>query len=141
MATPTPQGKLFRDQHAPQDTIAINGRCVVRTHDGYRVLLVAGLPLAHYAVGDRMAEAHAMVSLVEQGWADQIEVARAFGCSTRTLRRNQRCFEEGGLVALGRSGGYPKSRARLRSARRRAVSRLKAEGLSARAGARGGASV
>ena len=30
--------------------------------------------LAHYAVTDRMAEAHAMVSLVEQGWANQIEV-------------------------------------------------------------------
>jgi len=33
--------------------------------------------LAQYAVGDRMAEAHAMVSLVEQGWADQNDVARA----------------------------------------------------------------
>ena len=48
-----------------------------------------------------MAEAHAMVSLVEQGWADQNDVARAFGCSARTLRRDQRRYEEGGLAALG----------------------------------------
>ena len=56
---------------------------------------------------DRMAEAHAMVSLVEQGWASQNEVARAFGCSVRTVRRYQRRFEEGGLAALGRTERLP----------------------------------
>ena len=40
--------------------------------------MVSGIVLAQYALTDRMAEAHAMVSLVEQGWADQNEVARAF---------------------------------------------------------------
>jgi hypothetical protein len=29
------------------------------------------MPIAQYAVGDRMAETHAMVLLVEQGWADE----------------------------------------------------------------------
>jgi hypothetical protein len=62
--------------------------------------MVAGVVLAHYATGDRMAEAHAMVSLVEQGWADQSEVARAFGWSARTVRRDQRRYEDGGLAAL-----------------------------------------
>jgi hypothetical protein len=38
-------------------------------------VLVANMPIAHYAVGDAMAEAHAMVSLIDQGWADQIEAA------------------------------------------------------------------
>jgi len=38
-----------------------------------------------------------MVNLVEQGWADQNDVARAFGCAVRTLRRQQRPFEGGGL--------------------------------------------
>ena len=41
-----------------------------------------------------MAEAYAMVSLVEQGWANQNDVAQAFGCSARTVRRDQRRFEE-----------------------------------------------
>jgi len=49
-----------------------------------------------------MAEAHAMVSLVLNGYADQNEVAHAFRCSTRTLRRQQRRFETGGMNALGR---------------------------------------
>ena len=46
--------------------------------------------------------------LVEQGWASQQEVARAFACAARTVRRHQRRFEEGGLAALGRTGGIPK---------------------------------
>ncbi len=64
-----------------------------------------------------MAEAHAMMSLVEQGWADQNDVARVFGYAARTLRRQQRRFEEGGLAALGRHGGYPLGRPRLATSR------------------------
>ena len=133
MAGPTKQGELFGEEHAPDGTIAINGRCLARTRDDYRVVVVAGVPLAHYALGDRMAEAHAVVSLVEQGWADQTEVARAFGCSPRTVRRFQRRFEAGGLAALGGRSGYPKGRRRVRAARVRVVHRLKSEGLSNRA--------
>jgi len=44
---------------------------------------VSGVVSAQYAVEDRMAEAYAMVNLVEQGWATQQEVARAFACSAR----------------------------------------------------------
>jgi hypothetical protein len=36
--------------------IAIHARCLVRTQDGHRAVLVAGLPIAHDAVGDAMAE-------------------------------------------------------------------------------------
>ena len=36
-----------------------------------------------------------MVNLVEQGWADRNDVARVFGCSSRTVRRCQRRFEDG----------------------------------------------
>ena len=39
-----------------------------------------------------------MVSLVDQGWADQNEVAETFGYSVRTLRRDQRRFEPGAVV-------------------------------------------
>ncbi|MDO9555733.1 MAG: helix-turn-helix domain-containing protein, partial [Atribacterota bacterium] len=48
-----------------------------------------------------------MVSLVLCGYADQNEVARAFGCSTRTLRRHQHRYEVGGMSTLGRSSGRP----------------------------------
>lgn len=71
-----------------------------------------------------------MVSLVQQGHAEQNEVARAFDCSTRTIRRYQERFTAGGLPALARTNGYPKGRPRLPLSRNRIVTRLKAEGRS-----------
>ncbi len=87
----------------------------------------------HYAVGDRMAEAHAIVNLVTSGWATQVEAAGAFGCATRTVRRNLERFEAGGLSALGRQRGFPRGVVRVGSRRDELVSRLKGEGLSNRA--------
>jgi len=133
MFGPTKQERLFPDTAGDEHVVVLNDRCVVRTQDGLRIVLVAGVPLAQYAVGDRMAEAHAIVSLVEQGWADQNDVAHAFGCTSRTVRRHQRRFESGGLGALDRHAGFPKGRARVTSSRVRVVSRLKAEGHSNRA--------
>ena len=127
--SPVPED-LFPDTRNPDGTSVLNDRCVVQTRDGYRAVTVAGLSLFHYAVTDRMSEAHAMVSLIDQGWADQNDVARVFGCSVRTVRRNQRRFEEQGLRALGHGRGFPRGRSRLGSARRRVVQELKAQGHS-----------
>ncbi len=91
----------------PFNTVAINGRCTLRREGRLRVVSVAGLPMHHWTDGDWMAETYAMVSLVRCGYADQNEVARAFGCSTRTLRRCQRRYEAGGMSMLGRSSGRP----------------------------------
>jgi transposase len=88
------------------------------------------MPIAQYAVGDRMSEAHAMVSLVDLGWADQNDVAKAFGYSARTLRRYQQRFAEGGLAALGRPNGCPRGLARLAASRRSRIQHLKAQGCS-----------
>jgi len=121
---------LFPEVRNPHGTCVINERCLIKTQDDYRVVSVSGVVLAQYAVSDRMAEAHAMVSLVDQGWADQNDVARVFGCSVRTLRRHQRRFEEGGLAALGRVAGYPCGRARLDGSRCRLVHQLKGQGHS-----------
>lgn len=129
------QSDLFpvQDLCPPSGTVPINARCTLRTKDGDRAVLVAGMPIAHYARGDRMAEAYAMVTLVDQGWADQVEVARAFGYSTRTVQRMQRRFDDGGLPALGRSPGCPKGLRRARAGRLRRVHELKTQGLSNRA--------
>lgn len=132
MNSPPPPGELFPAPTAADGVVSINDRCQLRTKDGRRAAIVVGIPLAHYAVGDRMAEAHAMVQLVTQGWADQNDVARAFGCAAHTLRRQERRFEGGGLPALGRPGGYPKGRPRLSRSRLRTVQRLKSQGLSNR---------
>jgi transposase len=131
MSTSTGQGTLFGAESVG-DMVVINGRCVLRAMGAHRAVMAAGLRLAHFAVGDGMAEAHAMVSLIEQGWASQLEVARAFGCTARTVRRHQRRFEEGGLAALGRKSGYPQGRSRLPVTRTQWVNRLKADGLSNR---------
>ena len=122
----------FPQARNPEDLRVINSRCLVRSQDDYCVVLVSGIVLAQFALTDRMAAAHAMVSLVEPGWANQHEVARAFGCSVRTVRRHQQRFEEGGLAALGHAGGYPRGRARLTGARQRLVRRLKSQGVGQR---------
>src|ERR1700674_1514568 len=127
------QPALFPCPNPPDAAVAINDRCVIRTRDGHRVVVVSGVVLAQYVVGDRMAEACAMVSLVEQSWADQNDIARAFGCSVRTLRRHQRRFEAGGLAALGRPSGYPKGRGRQQRSRVRLVLRWKSAGVCNRA--------
>lgn len=119
---------LFADVGCPTNTRIINERCLIRTHDDHCVVLVAGIVLAQFHVTDAMAEAYATVQLIEQGWADQNDVARAFGCSARTVRRHQRRFESGGLAALGHRGGYPDGRPRLAGSRARLIQRLKAAG-------------
>ena len=130
MATATHREDWFPDARTPADTVLINDRCLMRTQDGHCVVLVSGIVLAQFTVTDRMAQANAMVSLVEQGWAYQIEVARAFGRSVRTVRRDLRRFQEGGLAALERTNGYPAGRTRLPAPRQKLVHKLKAGGHS-----------
>jgi DNA-binding CsgD family transcriptional regulator len=119
---------LFPDLRNPEGLRVLNERCLVRTQAGHRIVVVSGVTIAHYAVGDALAEAYAMVNLVEQGWAHQDEVARGFDCSARTVRRHQRRFQDGGLAALDRRNGYPRGRRRLRAARIGLIQRLKSQG-------------
>ena len=116
----------------PECTCAVNDRCLVRTQGGHRVVIASGVVLAQYALGDHMAESYAMVNLVDQGLAKQTDVARAFGCSTRTVRRHQRRFEKGGLAALGRSPSYPRGRVRVAGLGQRLVQDLNLRGHSYR---------
>jgi transposase len=132
MAGADRQPDLFADSVSGDGTVFINDRSVVRTADGVRVVIVSGAIMAHFAVTDRMAEAYAMVNLVEHGWAEQQEVARAFGCSTRSVRRYQDRFQSAGLTALGRTPGYPRGRKRVTVSREGVVHRLKAQGLATR---------
>jgi len=134
MTGPTPQEDLFSapSEESAERVVAINGRCQVRTRDGHRIMVVGGLPMAQFAISDRMAETYWAITLVGQGWADQKEVAAAFGCSTRTVRRAQDRFGEGGLAALGRTSGYPEGQPRLGAARVQRVNDLKAQGISNR---------
>jgi transposase len=126
------QSELFQVPPQLEEVVVINGRCQVRSRDGRRLIMVGGMVVAQYAVGDRMAEALGMVNLVEQGYAEQVAVARAFGCTARTVRRYQDRFERRGLAGLGRGAGYPRGRARLRTSRARSLLQLKGQGASNR---------
>jgi transposase len=126
------QAELFEFPAESERVAVVNDRCQVRSRDGRRLVIVSGIVVAQYAVGDRMAESLAMVNLVEQGYAEQAAVAWAFGCSSRTVRRYQERLAAGGVVALGRGGGYPRGRARLRASQGRVLLQLKARGLSNR---------
>jgi transposase len=118
---------------AASNTVVINARCSLRIEAGQRAIIVAGLPVHHYCANDAVAEAHAMVSLVDSGFAQQTEVARAFGRSVRTVRRHQTRYAEGGMAALGREEGWRRGRRRISGKRLRTIEMPKSEGTSNRA--------
>jgi len=105
MDPPAEQPELGLEHKPNPRTIPINGRCTLKKEGATHVIYVAGLPMHHWVSGDRMTEAYAMVSLVRCGYADQNDVARAFGRSARTVRRLQRRFESGGMAQLATPGG------------------------------------
>ena len=117
----------------PSDTVVINARCMLRTEQDQRVVVVGGLPVYHYCAADAVAEAYAMVMLVECGFAQQTEVARAFAKTERTVRRYQDRYGQGGMAGLGRPGGWLRGRRRISGKRLRLIGRLKGAGLSNRA--------
>lgn len=90
----------------PSATVVINGRCTLRIDGEHRVVVVAGLPVHHYSANDAVAEAYSMVVLADRGFATQTEVARAFRCSERTVRRHQQRYADGGMTALATRSGW-----------------------------------
>src|SRR5205085_12104852 len=80
-----------------------------------------------------VAEAYAMVFLAESGFAQQMELARAFARSVRSVRRYQRRYAQGGMAALGREEGWRRGRRRISGKRLRGIETLKSEGMSNRA--------
>src|SRR5215470_1467865 len=118
---------------AASNTVMINARCSLRIEADQRVIVVAGLPVHHYRAEDAVAETYAMLFLMESGFAQQTDVARAFGRSVRTIRRYQERYEDGGTAALAREGGWRRGRRRISSKRLRTIELLKSHGLSNRA--------
>src|SRR6202795_1954003 len=112
--------------------VAVFAICPDR-HSHQRVIVVGGLPVHHYRAEDAVAEAYAMVFLVESGFAQQMDVARAFGRSVRTVRRHQARYVQGGMAALGREEGWRRGRRRISGQRLRSIELLKSRGMSNRA--------
>src|ERR1700738_2619880 len=118
---------------AASNTVVINARCTLRIEACQRVIVVAGLPMHHYRAEDAIAEAYAMVFLVESGFAQQTDVARAFARSVRTVRRYQGRYAQGGMAVLCREEGWRRGRRRISGKRLRSIEMLKSQGMSNRA--------
>ena len=94
------QQALALPSPAASNTVVINVRCSLRIEAGQRVIIVAGLPVHHYCAEDAVAEAYAMVFLVESGFAQQTDVARALP---------DRCAPCGGTKGAMRRAGWRRS--------------------------------
>src|SRR6516164_9480108 len=127
------QHALALPSPAPSNTVVINARCSLRIEADQRVIVIAGLPVHHYRAEDAVAEAYAMVFLVESGFAQQTDVGRAFERSVRTIRRYQEHYGDGGMAALGREEGWRRGRRRISGKRLRSIEMLKSQGVSNRA--------
>src|SRR5512138_1405073 len=129
------QKKLLTFAPPPTGTRIVNDGVLFRTEGTRRVISVHGVVFAHYDVTDRAAEAYAMISLFESGYADQNDIARCFGYSTRTLRRYQQRVQVGGLSGLANPRGRPPVNPSDRNEERkldRTILHLKARGFSNR---------
>src|ERR1700751_896259 len=127
------QPALALSSPAPSSTVIINARCSLRIEADEHVIIVAGLPVHHYRGGDTGAEAYGMVFLVESGFAQQTDVARAFGRSERSVRRYQARYAQSGMAALGHQQGWRRGRRRIRGKRLRSIEMRKSQGMSTRA--------
>jgi len=135
MSSAPPQKELFARPTPTPGTVFVNDRVCVQTEEEQRVVFVHGIVFSHYPIEDRTAEAYAMVTLFESGYADQNDIARCFGYSVRTLRRYQEHLKAGGLSALARPEGRPagsSSGRKKKHERNQTILRLKTKGMSNR---------
>jgi len=127
------QKKLLSFPSPPPGTVFVNEHVSVRTEGTYRVVSVHGVVFTHYDVDDRVAEAYTMINLFESGYADQSDIAEAFGYSSRSIRRYQERFEAKGLGGIIRLPGRPSSSESGQGKRDRIILQLKTKGFSNRA--------
>jgi transposase len=93
----------------PEEVIIVNGRCEIHEDEGIRVAMVSGIPVARYAVGERVGEHLFVANAQLSGFATQQELSDALGLGIRTVQRIKQRFVEGGVAALEweRKGGAP----------------------------------
>jgi hypothetical protein len=95
------QGDLFPPEPGGSDVVYVNGRCQIRREGSALVVLVSGLPVAHFSDEDRPAVANAMVMLVEHGWAQQAEVnGPASRCAVHPEKSSRGPSHRGGKITM-----------------------------------------
>jgi transposase len=131
----SPDQKVLLEFCTPRSgVLVVNDRVSIHTEESRRVVLVHGVIVAHYDQNDHAAEEYAMLTLLNSGYAEQEEIASAFNCSSRSIRRYSERFESGGLPALGRGKGRPSKREQKKPDERdQTILRMKERGFSNRA--------
>jgi len=114
----------------PSRIVHINARAQLHYEGDMRALVVGGIPLLHWSIGDVVSESYAKVILVRDGFAKATEVAQAFGCNRMTVYRAQDRFDERGLVGLVPGKRGPKHARVLGEVATRRMVVLKRQGLS-----------
>ena len=97
---------IFIPMSSPSEVIPINDRCCIRQMERMRTVPVEGLPMFCCDLEDAVSERNAAVTLVNNGWAMQQEIAGALGVATSTVRRWQRRSDvQGSAVWIEKSAG------------------------------------
>lgn len=120
----------FPADESPSKIVHINARAQIHSEGDLRALVVGGIPILHWSVGDVASESYAKVILVREGFAKATEVAQAFGCNRMTVYRAEARFDEMGLVGLVPAKRGPKHARVLGEVAARRMVVLKGKGLT-----------
>ena len=107
----------------------INGVCSFSDDDSMRSVRIYDKILFHYVKADQESEKLAVVYLFREGWAQQQELAEAFGYGSSTIRTWRQRIERDGIAGLSRKKRRSPS-LKLGGTKDIAVSNLFHEGLS-----------
>ena len=116
------------EDEVPSKNIQVNASVQVHQEGLLCVMLVGGIPVHTWSVGDRAGERFAQVLLVRIGAAGPAEVAEAFDCSRMTVFRATKRFDAGGLQGLVDGERSPAQPRVLGGAQERRMLALKQQG-------------
>ena len=120
---------LFPASSSPETYI--NSLCHIYDEGQHRVVMVGGLPMFRYDLGDRAAEAVVVAQMLEAGFAQPGQLAVALQRGVATIHRYRQQYLAGGVQGVLPKKTGPKQ-PRLGAAREAAIRRWTAEGLSKR---------
>lgn len=98
--------QLSLPQPTPWTGIEVSSRCQIHQQGDTRIVVVNGVPMYSYAVGDRAAEELWVAQCYALGYATVKELSRALGYSGSKVHRLRARYQAGGMEALrGRKRG------------------------------------
>ncbi|MCC6647898.1 MAG: helix-turn-helix domain-containing protein [Polyangiaceae bacterium] len=120
------------DSAVRSSVVHVNAHVQLRSEDDAVVVVLGGIPVAHFCSSDEAGRSHAMLMLEASGAAKRTELARAFGCARQTIYRQKRRFDEGGVAALVHAKRGPKSPRKLKGAVAKLLLKLAGQGVPKR---------